>query len=411
VFSAKQLEFIQTPPVDINILSGVTGSGKSFPTNIYLYYLINKSSHKSKFIFSGNTFESLYDNVIDPILEMDYGIGALQFKNVANRPRITVKATKTHVICVGADNERAKDRIQGKPEIDGWYGDEVVKQPKSFVEMALSRLRKEDNGKIVVTPAWWTCNPDSPSHYIKTDFIDKGLKASVRNWSFGFWDNPLMTQEYIDKQVQRFSGVFYERMILGKWVSAEGQIYAGFSRADHIQEPPDKGIKEWIIGIDWGWDNPMALLLIAVDYDNRFYVVDEIYERERNIDVGLRNLIESKGWFKKGVSWSYGDPSRPDSINLFYQVTGIRCLPAANDVYDGIQAVQRRLVDRGDGSRRVYVSSKCINTLKEIENYRWSRTKDDKGRDQPIKEDDHTVDALRYAIFTRDRARVRRIKI
>ena len=46
------------------------------------------------------------------------------------------------------------------------------------------------------------------------------------------------------------------------------------------------------------------------------------------------------------------------------------------------------------------IASKCMNTIREIENYRWKQNKEGVGRDEPIKENDHAVDGIRYPIYT-----------
>ena len=73
-FSQKQIEILKYPKLeDFNILSGVTGSAKSYAANIRFYYEIITAPRNSTFIISGNTSLSLYDNVIKPLLEIDSG--------------------------------------------------------------------------------------------------------------------------------------------------------------------------------------------------------------------------------------------------------------------------------------------------------------------------------------------------
>ena len=65
---------------------------------------------------------------------------------------------------------------------------------------------------------------------------------------------------------------------------------------------------------------------------------------------------------------------------------------ADNSVLDGIQVTDQML---HDGS--VKISDKCVNTIAEMGLYRW----DDKStKTQPIKENDHAMDAMRYQCNT-----------
>lgn len=393
MLSQKQIDVIREPLHDYNILSGVTGSAKTYVTNLKWYELICNAPENSKFIQSGNTEGSLWDNITSPLLEIDRGIGWLSYKGIANKMRIIVNHTGTQVVCTGANTENAKDRIQGK-SVKGWYGDEIVKQPRSFVEMASSRCREVVNGIMVRTPIIWTCNPDSPSHYIKTNYIDN-LDMDVRNWFFGFFDNPTITQEFIDKLKKEYSGVFYQRMILGLWTTAEGQIYDKFEKSVHVVDtiPVDR-IKEYVLGIDWGYESHMAILLIGITGDKQYYICDEMYVRHQLIDKSL--VIP---W--TNVSHGYADSSRPEYIVQFKDVTGITIYPALNDVVEGIQEVQKGFVLRDNGEYGLYIHSKCVNTIKEIENYRWKQNKEGVGKDEPIKEKDHAMDSMRYVVYSR----------
>ena len=259
LFSDKQADFFYSDLHDYNILSGVTGSGKSFAVNLKFYKMICEAPAGSLFLVSANTEDSLYDNVIAPLMKIDYGVNWLRYSGVTGKKRIIVK-TGTQVVCVGASTEKAQDRIQGK-SVSGWYGDEIVKQPRSFIDMANSRCRQSVGGQLVKSPIIWTCNPDHPSHFIKTEYIDND-RIDVRNWYFGFYDNPLMNEKFIDDMKSSFSGVFLERMIYGKWVIAEGAIYIDFGREKQVVDVVPE-LQEYFWSLDWGYENPMAILLMA----------------------------------------------------------------------------------------------------------------------------------------------------
>ena len=66
----------------------------------------------------------------------------------------------------------------------------------------------------------------------------------------------------------------------------------------------------------------------------------------------------------------------------------------------GIEAVQATLKVQGDGRPRLFIFENCKHTVQEITGYRWAEgTETRDARDEPLKVNDHTVDALRYAIF------------
>jgi len=309
IFSIKQRQVYHSEFKDFSLLWGKTGSGKSFVANLKFYKWICRAPKNSKFILSGNTQESLHDNVISELKKFDAGINWLQYKTVANKQRLIVKHTGTRVKCIGANNEKAQDRIQGGNE-DGWYADEVIKQPKSFVDMAISRCRYEKNGVLTFAPVLWTFNPDGQSHYIKTDYFDKIQEINGEEIFFSFEDNPLIYDEikkgfkgdFVDKIKKRFTGVFKLRMVEGKWANAEGVIYDKFDRNKHIVESyPIPEVKEYVLGIDWGYAKEYVeamYLMLQQDKPDDYIIatgethtVNEFCKEAFNL-IGIKNYMD-----------------------------------------------------------------------------------------------------------------------
>src|SRR5690606_21002108 len=48
-------------------------------------------------------------------------------------------------------------------------------------------------------------------------------------------------------------------------------------------------------------------------------------------------------------------------------------------------------------------------TVEEIPGYIWSRSRDGREKDQPVKDDDHGMDAMRYMVAHRDLAEQREV--
>ena len=420
-FTKKQLDFFRSGNHDFHILVGKTGSAKSFIANARIMGEMASDPPNSISIFSGNTLESLHDNVVEPLMDLDKGIGDFEVRPVIGRPRLICNLNNSQAVLIGANNEGAEQRLQGKPRVRRWYADEVIKQPKSFVDQALSRLRYQDEntGKLTTGQAFWTCNPDSPYHFIKTQYIDN-TALDIKVWNFDFWDNPIMTQEWIDAQRSRYSGVFYQRMIEGKWVSAEGIVYDKFDLSKHVVEDyPKDSIKEFVIGIDWGYEHPMAMGLFAIDFDGGYWLIDEIYERHILIDESLVKILKSKGWLDikhhnttVKPSRCYADAARPDYVQKFYQLTHIPTIgteKGPNSVVQGIQEVQKQFVKKGNGEYGLRFLSKCKNTIKEHEGYSWM-TGTEGTKDEPKKLNDHACDMVRYVVYGRRRKSIKMLQ-
>ncbi len=102
----------------------------------------------------------------------------------------------------------------------------------------------------------------------------------------------------------------------------------------------------------------------------------------------------------------------PEAQAVFRRETGLSVQDARKDVAAGIQAVQRRLVVQEDGKPRLFVVADArvevdeslrdrhlpTSTLEEFPAYVWH----DKKQDQPVKDHDHGMDALRYLVMLRE---------
>jgi phage terminase large subunit len=93
----------------------------------------------------------------------------------------------------------------------------------------------------------------------------------------------------------------------------------------------------------------------------------------------------------------YVDPSAAGLIGAM-RAMRMNVAEADNAVNDGIQQVKQHLAMQGDGRPRLTIDPACTNTINEFTAYVWQR-RDGVSLDKPIKENDHAMDALRYALM------------
>ncbi|HEY8541382.1 MAG TPA: terminase large subunit, partial [Pseudothermotoga sp.] len=93
----------------------------------------------------------------------------------------------------------------------------------------------------------------------------------------------------------------------------------------------------------------------------------------------------------------YADSAEPARIEEIARA-GFNIYPAKKDVKDGIDFLKRKMI---------YLYKDCTNTIKEIQMYKWKENKNGEILDEPVKFNDHAMDAMRYAVYTyQNRARV-----
>lgn len=195
----------------------------------------------------------------------------------------------------------------------------------------------------------------------------------------------------------QYSGLFYRQELLGEFVGFEGLVYDDFSEHEHvIDEAPS--LKRYIAGVDVGFTNPTALLIIGLDSDDRAYVLEEFYKSRITEEQFLQLCRDYRDRYE--VDTFYCDPSEAALIQTMNN-HGIPAAKGDNDIVPGIMEISGRLKIQKDNRPRLYVHRRCVNLINEFHQYRYPDTKEGKPQqDKPLKVFDHALDALRYALYT-----------
>jgi phage terminase large subunit len=304
----------------------------------------------------------------------------------------------SRIILESADNERKIDRLRG-PNL-AWFGmDEPRSIPEQAWDVLSGRLRvgQYRNAFTTTTPAgknWvWERFYDDEDRDVRYNGIYEWVTANGCNGVFGVpsWLNPYNPDDYFDRLKREYSGAFYEQEVEGEFTKFEGLVYPWFDADNRIPhddrpEPAEGAYDEVIYGVDWGFRNP-AVVLALVRQGDRWILVDEFYE-SRCTDEDHADVAETMQG-RWGPGTFYCDPSEPSNIETFRR-RGLNAHPAENDVIPGLQHVAGM-----QDSLRVVDS--CQAVINEFGQYQY---KDGDEKDDPVKQNDHAMDALRYALFT-----------
>jgi PBSX family phage terminase large subunit len=295
---------------------------------------------------------------------------------------------------VGANDERAEGKIRGS-EFAGALIDEASLIPESFFKMLLSRL------SLTGSQLFCSTNPDSPYHWLKTDFIDRKDKLDLSVFSFSIHDNPSLSEKYIHDLSQEYQGLWYKRFIEGKWVMAEGAVYDFFNEKDHVIDEPPGQAHYYIVGIDYGTTHACVFTLFGYNpslYPNiwleKEYYFDSLKEQRHKSDYDYVNdfISWASGY---NIKYIYIDPAAASLKQEFLRNSIHGVLQANNDVLPGIRYVSQLLTNG-----TVKICSSCINSIKGFSTYMWDPKATLRGDDKPIKRDDDCVDSFRYALMS-----------
>lgn len=392
--SVKQKQFIYNATSQWNIAHGSVSTGKTYCTLIAFFCAVDMCPD-TDIAMVGHTSTTIYQNAVRLLFESPVLSIFRPFCTWFSSKRELHYKDKV-IATIGAKDEGAIGLIQGRT-LSLVYCDEMTLYPDSVIDMIDTRLRKPHSMGFA------SMNPSYPDHKIK-QWIDKGEKDPKKYYSLHFVleDNPYLPSSYIERVKNSLSGVFYKRNYLGLWCLAEGSIFEFFDKSVHVIDRPKAAAEYFIAGIDYGLNNPFACVLIGVSTGKYtqtgkvLWVEDEFFwdQKKQGRQKTVSELAEDVVKFLEpyNVRHIYVDPSALP-IKRDLQKMHIPTIDANNDVLDGIGLMTSEM-RKGN----LFVLSKCTNLIREIESYVWDSNAAKKGWDQPIKKDDHAVDALRYAI-------------
>ncbi|MEU8760657.1 PBSX family phage terminase large subunit [Streptomyces sp. NPDC048659] len=408
--AGKQLRSTMLATARGNLWEGAVRSSKTI-SSILVWLKYVRVGPAGPLLMVGKTERTLKRNIIDPIIEM---VGSQRCVYKAGAGELILFGRTIYT--AGANDERAAEKIKGMT-LAGAYLDEVTTFPETFFKMLGTRLS--------IHGAQWfgTTNPEGPNHWLKKGFLDRArlhlqrdgtlaesqdpAAIDLHRFSFSLDDNPYLPEAYVESLKLEYTGLFYRRYVLGEWCLAEGVVYDMFDEKKHVVDLlPD--ITRWMaVGLDYGTINPFAALLVGVGSDNRLYAASEYRHDSRLARRQLTDAEYSKGlrsWLAsyehrgvKGVQpqWVFVDPSAASFMTQLWADGLPGVAKADNTVKDGIRSVSVAL-----GQNVLSIHRSCKGLLGELPSYAWDEKAALKGEDAPLKIDDHSVDALRYALHS-----------
>lgn len=338
---------------------------------------------------AGKTIGSFRRNVITPLKRMLKARGYIVKDHRAdNMLSISYKGVTNYFYVFGGKDEGSQDLIQGIT-LAGMFFDEVALMPESFVSQATARCSVEGS------KFWFNCNPEGPYHWFKVKWLDKKKEKRLVHLHFTMDDNLSLGEQTKDRYLRMYTGIFYQRFILGLWVLAEGIIYDMFDREKHVVKTEQRRYTSYYVSVDYGTQNPTAFGLWGL-YRGVWYKIKEYhYEgrkgKQRTDSEYSKDMKEFVGDLQTTI---IVDPSAA-SFKAQLKKDGFHVRDAKNDVVDGIRKVGSALSDG-----LIKYNDCCKETFREFSSYIWDEKAADRGEDKPIKQNDHHMDSDRYFVNT-----------
>lgn len=393
-YSEKQAEIIKFAYSDEETIlcDGAVRSGKTIVMSYAFVLWAMSNFDRTNFAICGKTVTNAERNILRPFQQLEGTPFTTTYK-VSTR-MMTVKCGKkeNYFYLFGGKDESSYMLIQGLT-LAGVLFDEVALMPQSFVDQAMARTLSYKNAKI-----WFNCNPESRNHWFYKEWIDN-KKREYKHLHFLMSDNPTLGEEEISRASSLFSGVFYDRYILGKWVNAEGLIYKQFADkpGDFVIDTAPGDIFYATIGVDFG-GNKSAHAFVLNGFTQNFKEVvtlDEFYVQKKISPAELEAKFcefVTKAKSKYAVYEAYCDNAETTLIEglkiaVAKNGIGIDVLPAKKKPINDRIRFYNALMSYG----RYKVMSHCTNVINALSSAVW----DDKSIiDKRLDDGNMNIDSL-----------------
>lgn len=217
---------------------------------------------------------------------------------------------------------------------------------------------------------------------------DKDFKS----FHFTSYDNPFLKPEELENTKSKSTEDRFSQEYMADFRKQEGLVYKEFSRERHVIDSLPTRSDEYMAGIDFGFTNPTAVIHIKRDGDDNYYVTSEWYKTGRT-EEQIAEYVKSCNFNRV-----YPDPESPSAIEVLNAkgIAIVEVLKNKDSIQNGINRVRQLLK-----MNKLKIHNSCVNLISEFETYAYPEKRPDQNEyENPIKEHDHALDALRYALST-----------
>src|SRR5699024_7264108 len=249
IYTEKQVEIInitQNQDWFMLINSGAKRSGKTVLNNdLFLMELMRVKQlakqdgiSEPMYILGGVSSGTIQKNILQELFNK-YNLEP-KFDKYNNFKLFGVK-----IVLARTGNVGGVGSIRGMTSYGAYINEASLANPMVF-QVIVSRC--SGTGARIICDT----NPDNPEHWLKKQYIDTESKGTL-HFHFKLEDNTFLNDRYVEEiKAITPSGMFYDRDILGLWVTAEGVVYPDYDKQKHAISAKDvPPIRHYYAGVDW----------------------------------------------------------------------------------------------------------------------------------------------------------------
>ena len=372
---------ISNLPIVVNI--GGAGSSKSYSiAQLFVRRLMNSPSRKM--LVTRKTGPALYLTSYSLIVRLlqEYGLYPKVFHNkthsIIENPR-----NGAMIVFVSIDDP---EKIKSTDWNDVWMEEANEFDWNDF--LVIQTRMRSPNLDGSPNQIFMSLNPGEEQGWINQRvLLSPAFKEKVDTIWSTYKDNPWLSKDYIDSLESLIDqdADAYRIFALGQFGKLTNIIYFPYVELKAFPEEFD----EEIYGLDFGYNNPSALIRIQTKDLMEQYLTQLIYKTHL---TNTQLIDEAKEFIPEDRRWCplYCDAAEPDRIAEFVSA-GFNAIPADKEVKTGIDFCKRM---------RFFTLASNVDLNKESGIYKWRTDKNGNVLDEPVKWMDHLMDAKRYALYT-----------
>lgn len=316
-------------------------------------------------------------------------LSRLGIKYELNKTEMSIRIGMHSIIFVSFDDPEKIKSIEGITSI--WIEEANELSESEFRTLDLCLRGKYPYYKQIIL----TLNPISELLWInkalcydinfETQNYVRDIKSDRAVLKTTYRDNKFIDDKYTEvlENLKHQNKNLWRISALGLWGGNSGLIYTGNY---DIMIPRDIHWEHKFYGVDFGYNNPSAVVEVMIR-DQEYYIRQLLYDTQlTNTDL-IKQLNGMA--IDKTCKW-YCDSAEPDRIEEFKRA-GFNASESDKEVNTGISLIQ---------SKKLHIFDTSTDLIKEIRMYCWQEKQNGDYLDKPVKEWDHCMDAMRYAIYT-----------
>lgn len=372
--------FEENPDARELVFYGGSGSGKSTSVaQILLTRFLDVKLPPVRMLFSRKWLSALKTTLLVDCIRILQAWGAYD-RIEHNKNESYMRFGKSRIDFLGLDNP---EKIKGAEYNYIWLEEatdfdlEDVRQ----LRLRLGRNKANENAKYI-----FTFNPIDAQHWTWTDLVQtekpgrvvrlSTYKDNIRNLSPD-WITDLLALAEQDEN-------YYRIYALGEPGILQNVIYTKYRVADYKIPAPDA------VGVDFGYNNATAVIGLR-QLSDRLQVWEILYQSHMT-NADLIEWLTAHGdlWHLTEQVPLYADAAEPNRIEELRRAR-FNARAADKSVKDGIDFCK---------SQTLEIHSSASNLIREIRTYKYREDRSGRVYDEPVKYNDHAMDAMRYGAYS-----------